>query len=51
MNKIGAKSLTLLINYGDDQQVKHFHLHLIPDFSKSKNNNLKDIEEIYNIIK
>ena len=32
MNKLNAKSVTLLINYGDDQKVKHYHLHLLPDF-------------------
>ncbi len=36
MQEIKAKSLTLLINYGDDQKVKHLHLHLLPNFSKRK---------------
>lgn len=32
MEKLGAKSTTFLINYGDDQKVKHFHLHILPDY-------------------
>ena len=34
MQKLNAKSLTLLINYGEDQIVKHLHLHLLPDYLK-----------------
>ena len=32
MKKIQASSLSLLVNFGDDQQVKHFHMHLLPNF-------------------
>ena len=32
MEKLNAHSVTLLINYGEDQKVKHFHLHLLPNF-------------------
>ena len=32
MEKLEAKSTTLLVNYGDDQKVKHFHLHILPDY-------------------
>ena len=32
MERLSAKSLTLLINYGEDQMVKHFHLHLLPEY-------------------
>lgn len=31
MKKLHKKALTLLVNYGDAQVVKHFHLHLLPD--------------------
>ena len=51
MDILKAKSLTLLINYGDDQTVKHLHLHLIPDYLKSvKNPNIKEIEDVYNLL-
>ena len=32
MNKLNKTSLTFLINYGDEQTIKHIHLHLLPDF-------------------
>lgn len=51
MQKLSASSLTLLINYGDDQKVKHFHLHLLPNFSEKKANTTKSSDEIYNILK
>ena len=50
MNKLQAKSLTLLVNYGDAQQVKHFHLHLIPEFNLHDNKTLKSLDEVYNIL-
>lgn len=51
MNKLNANSLTLLINYGDDQKVKHFHLHLLPNFGTSQNHLTKSVEDIFNILK
>lgn len=51
MQKLNAESLTLLINYGEDQKVKHFHLHLMPNFSQRENTNLKSIDEIFTILK
>ena len=51
MDKLKAKSLTLLMNYGDDQQVKHVHLHLLPNFGTSKGMATKDKEEVYHILK
>jgi len=52
MEKLNAKSLTLLVNYGDDQKVKHFHLHLLPEFgSEAPNRCTKSKEEIYEILK
>ena len=47
MEKLNAKSLTLLINYGLDQQVKHFHLHLLPDFGTRDSSATKTNDEIY----
>lgn len=48
MQKLEAKSLTLLFNYGDAQQVKHLHLHLLPNFGS---NPTKTKEEIFSILK
>ena len=47
MEKLNAKSLTLLINYGQAQQVKHFHLHLLPDFGTRDSSATKTNDEIY----
>ncbi len=52
MDKLKAKALTLLINYGDSQQVKHFHLHLIPDYlGPTTKENLQALEDVYKILK
>ena len=47
MEKLNQTGYTLLINYGTAQEVKHLHLHIIPD------NNEKDydIEDVYKKIK
>lgn len=49
MTKLNKKSLTLLVNYGDAQKVKHYHLHLLPDAIENKPKHSK--EEIANILK
>lgn len=52
MQKLKANSLTLLINYGDDQVVKHLHLHLLPDYLLGVKNGVKrSMEENYKILK
>lgn len=48
MEKLGVKAITLLINYGDSQLIKHFHLHLIPNHKQSKAK--KEIADIYAIL-
>lgn len=51
MEKLNAKSVTLLINYGEDQMVKHYHLHLLPDFGTTAVSLAKrSIDENYNMI-
>lgn len=49
MKKLGSKGLTQAVNYGDSQAVKHFHLHLLPDYGLKKSE--KSIDEVYEIIK
>ena len=51
MNKLKTTSLTLLVNYGDAQQVKHFHLHLLPNYGTSNSVATKTKEEVFNILK
>jgi len=47
--KLGIDGLTLIQNNGMIQEVKHFHLHLKPYYKNKQF--LKEIEEIYNILK
>lgn len=46
--KLNPDGLTLIQNNGCVQEVKHFHLHLKPYYNK---NNIKDVKEIYEILK
>ena len=46
--KLNADGLTFIQNNGDVQEVKHFHLHLKP---YHKNNDIKDVKEIYETLK
>jgi histidine triad (HIT) family protein len=49
--KLNSKSLTFLVNYGDAQKVKHFHLHLLPDYGPDTVYKLKrTITENYELI-
>lgn len=48
MNKLKTKSITLLCNYGESQAIKHFHLHLIPNFGKKCK--IKKVEDVYSIL-
>ena len=45
--KLGATGFCINTNYLDTQEVKHFHLHIVPS-SKEK---IKNVEEIYNKLK
>lgn len=46
--KLGAEGLTLIQNNGLPQEVKHFHLHLIPAYSGKQE--LVDAEDVFNQI-
>ncbi len=47
MKKLNKESLTILNNYGKAQVIKHYHLHLIPNFKEKPT---KTKEEVYNIL-
>ena len=47
LEKLNKKALTLAINYGDAQVIKHFHLHLLPDY---KSKAVMDRKKVYEII-
>lgn len=49
MDKLNPDGIRLVVNYGELQEVKHYHLHLIP-FYKNKQEK-RSVEEIYNILK
>ena len=47
-NRLNFDGLTISQNNGCVEDVKHFHLHLIPKYNKDKN---LTIEEVYNLLK
>lgn len=49
MTKLNANAITLGVNYGESQVVKHFHLHLLPNYGI--NNVEKSVDEVYDILK
>ena len=42
MDKLDKNALTFLVNYGNSQVIKHFHLHLLPEFSNKEHNISRD---------
>ena len=48
MKATDEDGMTFSINYGSKQEIKHLHLHLLPNFSKPAE---KTIEEVFNNIK
>ncbi|MDD2208603.1 MAG: HIT domain-containing protein [Bacilli bacterium] len=49
VDKLDIEGLTLATNYGINQMVKHYHLHLIPAYKEDLG--LEDIDKIYHKIK
>ena len=43
---LNPDGLSLHVNYGLYQAVKHYHLHLIPVYREKKE--VKDVDEVYN---
>lgn len=48
MKKLDKSALTFLVNYGDAQAIKHFHLHLLPNFMEKEHKLTND--QVYNKI-
>lgn len=48
ISKLQIDGLTLIQNNGSVQEVKHYHLHLKPHYNKKQE--LKNVEEIYNLL-
>ena len=36
MEKMNAQALSLRVNYGSSQEIKHFHLHVLPNYGIKK---------------
>ncbi len=49
MTTLDKSALTFLVNYGDAQVIKHFHLHLLPNYMNKTHDFSK--EEIYDKLK
>ena len=45
VEKMGAQGFTLIQNNGNVQEVKHFHLHIIPKYSRKKSMNIEKVYE------
>ena len=50
MNKLNAKGITCGINYGESQAVKHFHMHILPNYLLGEEE-IVDTDIIYDKIK
>ena len=48
-NKLKCDGLSLIQNNGSKQEIKHYHLHLIPHYKQKQK--ITNIEEIYNKLK
>ena len=46
--KLNAVGLKICVNYGIAQEIKHYHMHLIPNFGTRPE---KSVEETFNIIR
>lgn len=49
MKKMNATALSLRVNYGDSQEIKHFHMHLLPNYQYKKPSMTQ--EEAYELLK
>lgn len=36
MNKTNSKGFSTRVNYGDSQEIKHYHMHLLPNYNYGK---------------
>lgn len=48
MEKLSATGMTMCVNYGSAQEVKHYHMHLLPQNSKVKNS--LDVDEVFALL-
>ena len=48
MERLNAKELSVHINYGNSQKIKHYHMHLLPNFGLRSE---KDVKDVYEVLK
>ena len=48
MERLNAKELSVCVNYGNSQKIKHYHMHLLPNHGLRA---VKKVEEIYEELK
>ena len=46
INKMGATGFSLIQNNGSAQEIKHFHLHVIPKYYKNKKLALDEVHDL-----
>ncbi len=46
--KLNVNSFTFAVNYGERQAIKHFHLHLLPNYGRNKGK--KNIDEVFALL-
>lgn len=46
VDKLGAQGFTLVQNNGIAQEVKHFHLHVIPKYNKNKKLSIEEVHKM-----
>ena len=48
MEKLNVKEMSLHVNYGNSQKIKHYHMHLLPNFGERATQEAKDVYEVLN---
>ena len=48
IEKLNVNSLSMVVNYLDAQVIKHFHLHLLPNYGKSTAS--KSVDEVFDLL-
>ena len=46
MERLNAKELSILVNYGNSQKIKHYHMHLIPNHGTRAEKSVKEVFEV-----
>ena len=46
MERLNAKELSVHINYGNSQKIKHYHMHLLPNYGLRATQNPKEVYEV-----